>query len=162
MKTTVSDSDDISKKGKRPKKHTIMELPLSKLTSREPEIVSPPLVPIPAKAPTPSVSTESAKMDNAKLPQEFLNILNNNLLKTLSKEIAEQKKTSIRKISALKDLKTLETLVSEFLKSFIIIGYTLNGEKIVIGHVLTQQDNDALTEHLRQTFMRVMNNISFE
>ncbi len=38
----------------------------------------------------------------------------------------------------------------------MVIGYTLNGEKVVIGHALTQQDNDALTEHLRQTFIRIM------
>jgi hypothetical protein len=58
----------------------------------------------------------------------------------------------------IKDLESLDVIAAEFLKTFIILGYDFNGEKIHIMHANTPQDKDALIEHLRTTFIGIINN----
>jgi|688.fasta_scaffold1735715_2 hypothetical protein len=57
----------------------------------------------------------------------------------------------------VKDLENLDVIVSEFLKSFIILGYDFNGEKVHIMHAGNPLDRDALIEHLRTTFIGIIN-----
>jgi len=57
----------------------------------------------------------------------------------------------------IKDLETLDTISAEFLKTFIILGYDFNGEKVHIMHAQSPQDKDALIEHLRTTFLAIIN-----
>lgn len=54
------------------------------------------------------------------------------------------------------EMKTLEAVVSEFLKSFIIIGYDLSGEKIQMMHAVTPQDYDSLIECARGSLLTLM------
>jgi hypothetical protein len=57
----------------------------------------------------------------------------------------------------VQDLEHLDGMVSEFLKSFMILGYDLNGEKTFIMHATTPNDRDALVEHLRTTLLGIIN-----
>jgi hypothetical protein len=57
----------------------------------------------------------------------------------------------------VKDLEHLDVIVSEFLKTFAILGYDLNGEKICIMHASNPHDRDALVEHLRTTLLGIIN-----
>jgi hypothetical protein len=57
----------------------------------------------------------------------------------------------------VKDLEHLDSLTSEFLKAFIILGYDLNGEKAFIMHATSPNDRDALVEHLRTTLLGIIN-----
>ena len=57
----------------------------------------------------------------------------------------------------VKDLEHLDSLTSEFLKAFIILGYDLNGEKAFIMHATNPNDRDALVEHLRTTLLGIIN-----
>lgn len=57
----------------------------------------------------------------------------------------------------VKDLEYLDGMVSEFLKSFMILGYDMNGEKAFIMHATTPNDRDALVEHLRTTLLGIIN-----
>jgi hypothetical protein len=57
----------------------------------------------------------------------------------------------------VKDLEHLDSIVSEFLKAFIVLGYDLNGEKVFIMHATNPQDKDALVEHLRTTLLGIIN-----
>lgn len=57
----------------------------------------------------------------------------------------------------VKDLEHLDTVVSEFLKAFMVLGYDLNGEKVFIMHATNPHDRDALVEHLRTTLLGIIN-----
>ena len=48
-------------------------------------------------------------------------------------------------------------MVSEFLKTFMVLGYDLNGEKVFIMHATNPHDKDALVEHLRTTLLGIIN-----
>jgi hypothetical protein len=61
------------------------------------------------------------------------------------------------KQSKLKDLYHLDTVVTEYLQSFMILGYDINGEKVCITHAENASARDALIEHLRSTFFGIMN-----
>jgi hypothetical protein len=65
---------------------------------------------------------------------------------------------SISKQNKIKDLHHLDSIVAEYLQSFIILGYDLNGEKICISHASTPAARDALVEHMRTTFLNIINN----
>jgi hypothetical protein len=57
----------------------------------------------------------------------------------------------------VKDLEHLDGLASEFLKTVMILGYDLNGEKAFIMHATNPHDRDALVEHLRTTLLGIIN-----
>ena len=57
----------------------------------------------------------------------------------------------------VKDLEHLDTVVSEFLKTFMVLGYDLNGEKVFVMHATNPHDRDALVEHLRTTLLGIIN-----
>ena len=57
----------------------------------------------------------------------------------------------------VKDLEHLDSMVSEFLKAFMVLGYDLNGEKAFIMHATNPNDRDALVEHLRTTLLGIIN-----
>lgn len=105
-----------------------------------------PRKPLISKISTPS-EIKTDQIDN--FPAELLQKLDERLAAAIKQEL----KSKTQRLSA-DDYKPLETIASEFLKAFLIIGYTLTGEKIVIGHATNQLDHDALVEHLRQTFFR--------
>jgi hypothetical protein len=65
---------------------------------------------------------------------------------------------SVKKQNKVRDLQHLDVIVAEYLQSFMILGYDINGEKICITHASTPAARDALIEHLRSTFLGIMNN----
>ena len=64
---------------------------------------------------------------------------------------------AILKQYKVKDLEHLDSVASEFLKAFMILGYDLNGEKAFIMHATNPHDRDALVEHLRTTLLGIIN-----
>lgn len=65
---------------------------------------------------------------------------------------------SKNKQNKMHDLQHLDTIVAEYLQSFMILGYDINGEKVCISHAATPAARDSLIEHLRSTFLSIMNN----
>ena len=65
---------------------------------------------------------------------------------------------SVKKQNKVRDLQHLDVIVAEYLQTFMILGYDINGEKICISHASTPAARDALIEHLRSTFLGIMNN----
>jgi hypothetical protein len=57
----------------------------------------------------------------------------------------------------VKDLEHLDVMISEFLKTFMVLGYDLNGEKVFVMHATNPHDRDALVEHLRTTLLGIIN-----
>jgi hypothetical protein len=86
------------------------------------------------------------------LPPEFLKELDAQLAKTIQKELKKEKQKTEG------DYKILETIIQEYLKSFLIIGFGINGDKVFIGHATTAEQHDSLIEHLRQTFINIIGN----
>ena len=64
---------------------------------------------------------------------------------------------AILKQHKVKDLEHLDSVASEFLRTFMILGYDLNGEKAFIMHATNPHDRDALVEHLRTTLLGIIN-----
>ena len=59
--------------------------------------------------------------------------------------------------SKVKDLEHLDLITQEYLNSFMILGYDINGEKVSIMHAENPHDRDALIEHLRTTLLNFLN-----
>jgi hypothetical protein len=57
----------------------------------------------------------------------------------------------------VQDLEHLDSVVSEILGSFMILGYDINGEKVLIMHATNPHDRDALVEHMRTTLLGIIN-----
>jgi|688.fasta_scaffold981443_2 hypothetical protein len=56
----------------------------------------------------------------------------------------------------VKDLEHLDSVVSEFLNTFMVLGYDMTGEKVFIMHAKSPHDRDALVEHLRTTLLGII------
>lgn len=156
MKSALHNEDDKPKKMKKTKKHlndTIKKL----LTDSASSVVNPKQSPIKSVS-TPSLSSNNNAniIDIPLLPEDFFKLLQEKINPILAQEIRDKERA---KTIMPEDFKHLEMQISEYLKSFVILGYTLNSEKMVIVHAPTVQDHDALVEHLRQTFVRVIGNI---
>lgn len=57
----------------------------------------------------------------------------------------------------VKDLEQLDTVITEYLDTFMLLGYDINGEKVIITHATNPHDRDALVEHLRTTLLGIIN-----
>ena len=55
-----------------------------------------------------------------------------------------------------RDMGVLEAVISEYLKTFVIIGYDINGDKISITHATSAQEYDSIVEHARGTLMQML------
>ena len=54
----------------------------------------------------------------------------------------------------LRDLNILKTMICEYLDTFIIFGYNLQGERIIIQHFKNPKDRDAIMEFFKTVFIR--------
>ena len=57
----------------------------------------------------------------------------------------------------VKDLEQLDTVITEYLDTFMVLGYDINGEKVLIMHATSPHDRDALVEHMRTTLLGIIN-----
>lgn len=64
----------------------------------------------------------------------------------------------MKKIETNKDLESLNNLVKEYLNSFILLGYTIGDERVLIQHVGTHKDKDALMELMKNIFLNLQQN----
>lgn len=54
----------------------------------------------------------------------------------------------------LRDLNILKTLICEYLDTFIVFGYNLQGERVIIQHFKSPKDRDAIMEFFKTVFIR--------
>jgi len=100
----------------------------------------------------PSNNEQRPHLPTDKELQELSESMTLDISKTLHQEIQK----SVSKARTEQDYEYLQQIVTEYLKCFIIIGYSLDGKAVVIGQANNPQDHNSLVEHLRQTFIRVM------
>jgi hypothetical protein len=106
----------------------------------------------------PSLSGESLKkltpLENSK--ESTLESINNAELqkaldKWLKQNIQENKIMS-------RDLTLLKSIISEYLDSYLLLGYSMEGQRIVIQSFNTAKDKDALMEFLKNIFIQQQQN----
>jgi len=108
----------------------------------------------------PSLSSISLKTKEPKSLEEIKNNLfaainNAELEKGLdkwSKEKDFDTKVSIR------DLTVLKGIITEYLDTFMIMGYNVDGERVVIQHFNSHRDKDAIMEFLKNLFIQQQQN----
>lgn len=96
----------------------------------------------PAPTPTPDVVARIKPL-SAEESKMFLRQINEFL----------GKKTSPQKKEGQEDYKILYMNISEFLESFITIGYTFDGQRVLIQHYPSPRDRDAMMEFLKNVFI---------
>ena len=52
--------------------------------------------------------------------------------------------------------KSFDNILPEFTKCCMVIGYNLLGEKFVYAYLPTERDKDAMVEHMKNVFMRMV------
>ena len=67
------------------------------------------------------------------------------------------KKTESKKNIGHRDMELLSSIITEYMDSFIIFGYNLEGERVVLQHHRNPKDYDALMELLKMVFFRHQN-----
>lgn len=87
-------------------------------------------------------SKKTKKSGKSLKKEELTRILN----KFIADQKTEQKQLDREKT---KDFEVLSTIVSEYLKTFVIFGYGFDGQRVFISSAKTPQEQDALAEHLR-------------
>ena len=87
--------------------------------------------------------------ENAGMSQTLANILQNTINKY--SEAAEKQTKDSRE-----DFDTLQPIISEFLDDFILIGHTIDGQRVVMRYTSTPADLDKLTELCKKVLIRMM------
>lgn len=82
-------------------------------------------------------------------------INNTELQKALDKWIIDHQQE--HKILS-RDLNLLRSIISEYLDTYIVFGYNLEGDRIVIQNCNTSRDKDALMEFLKNIFIKQQHN----
>lgn len=54
----------------------------------------------------------------------------------------------------VRDLEILKSIITEYLDTFMVFGYNLKGERIIIQHFPCAKDRDALVEFLKLIFVK--------
>ena len=60
--------------------------------------------------------------------------------------------------SKVKEVDHLSHIIEEYLSCFVLIGYSLQDEKVCVFNAHTSKDEAALVDHLRATFLDIVNN----
>ena len=56
-------------------------------------------------------------------------------------------------------INNLDSIISEYLSPFVLIGYLPNGDPVEISNISNKRDEEAILERIRKTFIRHTNNI---
>ena len=126
----------------KPKKKRKTTKPIENIGSSNVPFVGIPIVP----QTTASVSPEP---ESAEVTQTLANILQNTINKY--SESAEKTVKDTRE-----DFDTLQPIISEFLDDFLLIGHTIDGQRVVMRYTATPADLDKLTELSKKVLIRMM------
>lgn len=99
--------------------------------------------------PDPSVKTTADVEDNEKAREAITRLIKNSVEKYSG--IADNQLKNTRD-----DFECLQGIVSEFLEDFMIIGHTLDGQRVVIRYTSTPAQLDSLTELCKKVLVRMM------
>jgi hypothetical protein len=98
----------------------------------------------------------SSKEDDLKeLQQKVFDAVNNlELQKSLDRWLRQEShNTQVVK----RDFSMLKDHIAEYLDSFLVLGYTMEGDRVVIQAFKTSKDRDAMVEFLKTIFIKQQN-----
>jgi hypothetical protein len=104
-----------------------------------------------------SASPANKDLQNEKLSMEeisekvFSEVNRKELEKSLDKWLKEHK---TQNAIAMRDLSLLKSIVAEYLDAFIVFGYTLEGERVILQNYEKARDRDAIMEFLKTIFIK--------
>jgi hypothetical protein len=78
-------------------------------------------------------------------------ISNLELQKSIERWMKENKKENA---IVLRDLNILKGIISEYLDAFLIFGYNMNGERVIVQNFKNARDRDAIMEFLKTVFIK--------
>jgi len=64
------------------------------------------------------------------------------------------KENSTKNAIAMRDLGLLKSIITEYLDTFILFGYNIEGERIILQHYTSAKDRDAIMEFLKTIFIK--------
>jgi hypothetical protein len=106
---------------------------------------------------SPSLSSSPIKATMTKKEYEDLNkkvfdaINELELQKSLDKWLKENRQ---HQQIVMRDLGLLKSIITEYLDSFILFGYSLDGERVILQNFSKARDRDALMEFLKIVFIK--------
>ena len=106
---------------------------------------------------SPSLSSSQIKTTMTKKEYEDLNkkvfdaINELELQKSLDKWLKENRQ---HQQIVMRDLGLLKSIITEYLDSFILFGYNLDGERVILQNFSKARDRDALMEFLKIVFIK--------
>jgi hypothetical protein len=110
------------------------------------------------KTETPSLSaiknrieTASAESEEEVIKKVHDAISNLELQKGIDKWMKDNKKENTL---ALRDLRILKGIITEYLDAFLVFGYNTNGERIILQNFKNSRDRDAIMEFLKTIFLK--------
>jgi hypothetical protein len=106
-----------------------------------------------------SLSSQEIKQEN-KMSKEEIEALNekvftavNNL--ELQKSLDRWLRENSNQNQIIKrDISILKNTINEYLDTFLVFGYTMEGERIILQHFNTSKDRDAIVEFLKTIFLK--------
>jgi len=102
---------------------------------------------------TPSLSSVTLP----EVREQVLTAINN---KELEQALDQwSKKNEGRQHVGVRDLELLSSIATEYLDTFILFGYNLEGERIIIQHYDKAKDRDAMMEFLKIIFYKYQSDI---
>jgi len=110
-----------------------------------------------SKTPSLSANPTNKDLQKEKLSMEeisekvFNEINKKELEKSLDKWLKEHKNQNA---IAMRDLSLLKSIVAEYLDAFIVFGYTLEGERVILQNYEKARDRDAIMEFLKTIFIK--------
>jgi len=107
------------------------------------------------KSPKKPKPLRSVKPPIAKVTEEDLQELLESVLS--SEDIQEEiLKDATKRLNTEQAVGTVKSLMSEYFSTFMILGYDVNGNRMIIKHTRTHRDEDSLMEMLRYVIMRML------
>jgi hypothetical protein len=86
------------------------------------------------------------------LNKKVYSAINNlELQKSLDKYLKDNKQ---RQQVVMRDLGLLKSIITEYLDSFILFGYSMDGERVILQNFVKSKDRDALMEFLKIIFFK--------
>lgn len=117
--------------------------PKAKVTKKKKKVPIPPL---------PKLVKTEAEDPTHSLEKHTLNELILQSLVRYKDEATEDKKVKF------KEIEHLSAMIEEYLSAYVVVGFTLQGEKVCLFSAQTSKDECAVMDHLRATFFNIAGN----
>jgi hypothetical protein len=99
-----------------------------------------------------SLSGEESLLPISKFEQlNIEQLIANAMLRHKSEDLEDKKRK-------FKDVDYLNTIIEEYLSCFVLVGFSIQNEKVCIFNAHSSKDEGALVDYLRATFLEIVNN----